>query len=86
MAEEVWRPVPGFEDGYEVSNRGRVRSIGRVVPHRRLGRYTVRERVLAAAVQKRSGLLQVVLSDAGVQRRFYVHKLAAQAGLKIRSA
>ena len=29
--EEVWRPVVGHEDGYEVSNLGRVRSIGRLV-------------------------------------------------------
>ncbi|EFQ6783284.1 hypothetical protein HZ472_004750, partial [Salmonella enterica] len=24
---EIWKPAPGFEDRYEVSNRGRVRSI-----------------------------------------------------------
>lgn len=27
--EEIWKPVKGFEDSYEVSNQGRVRSIAR---------------------------------------------------------
>jgi len=36
MQKEVWRAVSGFEGFYEVSNRGRVRSLfGRVQPLRR---------------------------------------------------
>lgn len=31
MTEERWRPVPGFEGHYEVSDRGNVRSIDRLV-------------------------------------------------------
>ena len=30
-AAEEWRAVPGYEGYYEVSDRGRVRSVGRVV-------------------------------------------------------
>lgn len=29
---EVWKPVPGFEDSYEVSNFGRVRHVRVIVP------------------------------------------------------
>lgn len=29
MTEEIWKPVVGFEGRYEVSDQGRVRSIGR---------------------------------------------------------
>jgi hypothetical protein len=61
VAEEQWRPIIGYEDAYEVSDRGRVRSIARTVQR---GRYShrVQERILAAATQRRTGLLQVVLS------------------------
>ena len=31
VAEEQWRPVVGYEDAYEVSDRLRVRSIARTV-------------------------------------------------------
>lgn len=31
MATEIWKPVVGFEDSYEVSSLGRVRSLDRVV-------------------------------------------------------
>lgn len=30
--KEVWRPIPGYEGSYEVSDRGRVRSLDRKVP------------------------------------------------------
>jgi hypothetical protein len=61
-----------------VSNRLRVRSVARTVwrgdvPHR------VRTRILAAAVQRRTGYLQVVLSCEGRQRRHYVHVLMREA-------
>lgn len=31
MSDEQWRPIKGYEDSYEVSNHGRVRSIDRVI-------------------------------------------------------
>jgi hypothetical protein len=75
---EAWRPVVGYEGLYSVSDHGRVKSLARTVlrgdvPHR------VRTRILRAATQRRTGYLQVVLSNAGIQRRFYVHKLKAEA-------
>jgi hypothetical protein len=48
------------------------------VPRGRFQR-RVRERILAAAVQHKTGYLQVALCCEGRQRRVYVHVLAAQA-------
>lgn len=28
MNEEIWKPIKGYEGRYEISNRGRVRSLG----------------------------------------------------------
>ena len=33
MTEEVWKPVFGYEEWYEVSNFGNVRSLDRMVKH-----------------------------------------------------
>ena len=50
LPEEAWRDVPGYEGYYQVSSRGRVRSVDRVIPHPRLGRQTVRGRLLTQKV------------------------------------
>lgn len=34
--KEEWRPVPGYEDLYEVSNNGQIRSISRTVIRERV--------------------------------------------------
>jgi hypothetical protein len=78
VAEEQWRPVAGYEDAYEVSDRGRVRSIARTVQRGRFS-HRAKERILAAATQRRTRLLQVVLSCEGRQRRHYVHVLIRDA-------
>ncbi len=75
---ELWAPVVGYEDAYEVSDRLRVRSLARTVLRGRV-EHRVRERILRAAVQRGTGYLQVGLSDAGRQRRHYVHVLAREA-------
>jgi hypothetical protein len=31
MSEEIWKPVPGYEGRYEVSDQGRVRSLDREI-------------------------------------------------------
>lgn len=79
LVTEQWRPVVGYEDAYLVSDQLRVKSLARTVL--RAGRipYRVRERILRAAVHKRSGHRQVCLSREGRQRRHYVHRLAAEA-------
>jgi hypothetical protein len=56
----------------------RVRSLARTVRRGRFQR-RVRERFLAAAVQLRTGYLQVTLSSEGRQRRHYVHRLMREA-------
>jgi hypothetical protein len=78
---EEWRPVPGWEDIYEVSNHGRVRS-------RRVGRYS--GRVLAACAGP-GGYRAVQLYRDGMRQQAYVHTLVAltfhgprPAGLQIR--
>ncbi|AER47718.1 NUMOD4 motif-containing HNH endonuclease [Mycolicibacterium goodii] len=51
MAEQ-WRPVPGWEGHYEVSNRGQVRSVDRTVRTATGALQTRRGRVLTPFVRK----------------------------------
>lgn len=79
MSEEVWRPVPGFEAMYEVSDGGRVRSVPRTVPRR--GKdfmLQLKGKVLRQPVKK-SGHRTVMLYRGGVGQREHVHRLVLNA-------
>lgn len=68
--EEVWRPVFGHEEAYEVSSIGRVKAIARVTcaGHRR------RERILKLS-DDTDGRLRVTLYKDGVRHAWKVHRL-----------
>jgi len=74
---EEWRAVPGFEGFYDVSNRGRVRSLRRNVPHRN-GTQSVRGRILALQ-KNRGGYLAIQLWKSNHMKRPLVHTLVLRA-------
>lgn len=80
QGEEQWKPVnePGFENTYEVSNLGRVRSKDRLIEVN--GHKTFRRgKVLRPCINKNNGYYYVVLSYPGVQKEFTVHSIVADA-------
>src|ERR1700693_3716633 len=82
MSSEEWRPVFGFEGLYEVSSRGRVRSLGRTVRFRRHGHWEERKKPERMLIPDRDkdGYLRATLTDSeGQARHFGIHKLVAMA-------
>lgn len=70
---EIWRPVKGFEGQYEVSSKGRVKSIGRYTGEYK--RMWINERILKL-VKTKKGYIRAKLSD----RKYHsVHRLVAEA-------
>ena len=74
MTEEVWRDVKGYEGLYQVSNMGRVKSLGR---KDRFGR-VIKERILEPAVTH-NGYLRVGLHIDGKRKMLRVHRLVCEA-------
>ena len=70
MSTEEWRQIPGYEGAYEVSNRGRVRSLDRITDRGRKWR----GRILTPAIMP-SGYLIVTLWRNGKQKSALVHRL-----------
>lgn len=80
---ESWRTVPGYEGLYEASDRGRIRSIDRIVPHPVQGSH--RRRGLVLKQVPNNGYLFVKLSRDGVAPTLGVHTVIALTFLGART-
>jgi NUMOD4 motif len=76
---EEWLPIPR-SDWYEISNRGRVRSVDHVVVRSNGFKYTVRGRLRRISVDKRDGLRSVALATGqrGRYHTIYPDRLVEQ--------
>ena len=78
--KEEWRPIPGYEGHYEVSNKGRVRSLTRLIEDKRGVREKHHGKSLVTSLNRR-GYLSVRLCRNGTKRSLTVHRLVAKAFL-----
>lgn len=79
IAGEIWVSLKNY-DGYEVSNMGRVRSIGRIV-YDKLGRSHPVAEVILKAEKTRFGYDRVGLCKNNTIKRIKVHQLVAMGFL-----
>ena len=82
ITPEEWRPVVGWEGVYEVSDRGRVRSLDRISSFMRLGRRRrCPHRGVLLKPSTSSGYCQVTLLESSPKRLVYrkVHQLVLEA-------
>ena len=77
MTDVRWMPISDYEDYYEVSNTGLVRSIDRLVKNSH-SEYIRKGQVLTPSLSN-SGYLQVQLSIRQKTKPHYVHRLVAEA-------
>ena len=67
---EIWKPIEGFEGLYEISNIGRVKSIGT---------YNTCKRGIMNPMINSDGYLHVRLYNNGVSKNIAIHRLVAIA-------
>ena len=77
---EIWKDVQGYEGLYQVSNFGRVKSLGRNIkkPLTKIGYVWQSERILKGRKDTK-GYLRVVLYKDQTPKGFKVHRLVAVA-------
>lgn len=68
--EEIWKPIQGFEGLYEVSNLGRVKSIGT---------YNTCKKGIMRPMIDTDGYPHVRLYNSGMSRDVSIHRLVAAA-------
>lgn len=77
---EIWKDIPGYEGHFQVSNRGRVRSLDRKI-YRSNGRRHFRRGHIKSLSVKDNGYIQVGLTKNGNHKTGLVHQLVALAFL-----
>lgn len=76
--KEIWRLIPGFEDQYYVSNKGRVKSISRKIRAKN-GKFRVsKEKILTQSINEK-GYSRVYFVKNGKTIAKRVNRLVAKA-------
>ena len=79
MKNEIWKPISGYEGLYEVSNLGKVRSLGKSLYNINENTYSFHAYSHVMKPSTNKGYLQVNLSKNGVLKCIKVHRLVAMA-------
>lgn len=84
---EIWQDLRGYEDKYQVSNKGRIKTKERVIYYdRKLGRgiepKTIRERIRKPKLCKSNGYLMIALNVDGKIINETVHYMVANTFIK----
>lgn len=84
MKKEIWRDVKGYENFYQISSRGRLRSLTRTVQSR--NKYTLYDKVYKGKILKLvthpRGALQYGFQRDGNIKTFYIGRLVAKTFMK----
>tara|TARA_Y100001938_G_scaffold148362_1_gene231836 strand:- start:990 stop:1520 length:531 start_codon:yes stop_codon:yes gene_type:complete len=72
MNEEIWKDIQGYEQDYQVSNLGRVRSI-------KFGKVKVLKQNKIGLFRRGNPYYAVNLCSLGKSKKFLIHKLVAKA-------
>ena len=76
--EEIWRDIEGYEDLYQVSSEGRIKSVERDIICKNGAKKHMKERILKGGLD-RNGYPHVSLCDGNKKKTFMVHRLVAEA-------
>lgn len=76
---EEWKPVRGFEEYYEVSNWGKIRSLDRTIVFKDGRKRKFYGKILTISAQNNSGYNTVGLHIKGKSKTFLLHRIVAEA-------
>ena len=82
--KEKWKPIKGYEGLYEISNKGRVKSLKLIknvytTGHTRANVVIEREKILKPTSNGVGGYLIIGLKKDGKRKNHYIHRLVANA-------
>jgi len=81
MEKEQWKPICNYENYYEVSNLGNIRSVDRYVKSKSNSRVLLKGKPMKYVVSIH-GYKRITLCKDGKHKQFFIHRLVALAFLK----
>ena len=75
---EIWKEIKNYEGFYEVSSLGRVRSLTRYIKQKNNSKKKIAGKILKP-IPNKNGYLMVTLSKDCKGKRYFVHRLVADA-------
>jgi hypothetical protein len=77
MSSEIWKPVPGYEGCYEVSNLGNVRSLDRIIPWKNSTR-RIKGKMCSQPTEGHNGYKTVRVCRNWITKGWLTHRLVAE--------
>lgn len=77
--EEIWKDIEGYENIYQVSSFGRIKSLSRTIVYKDGRIYQYPEAIKKLGVDTTGRYWNVTLSKSGKKKTFNVHSLVAKA-------
>lgn len=68
--KEIWEDIKGYEGLYQISNLGRVKSLG--------NNKMRKEKILKPYILKKGNYLRIGLTNNGIRKMYLVHRLVAE--------
>lgn len=75
---EIWKDIKGYENLYQVSNMGRVKSLERIIIRCDNKTQTIKEKILKTRIGN-NGYYTIILSKKGEIKKIDIHRLIAIA-------
>lgn len=70
--DEIWKDIPGYEEYYQISNHGRIKSLNRISCQNHI----IEEKIRKATLDQ-DGYYKIILTVNGNVRSFFVHRIVA---------
>lgn len=77
--KEIWKPIKGYENAYEVSNKGNIRSVDRHVYQQ--NRMVLYKGTKLKPYKNNAGYFCIGLSIGNKKKKFTIHRLVAESFL-----
>lgn len=76
MKNEIWKPITGYENRYDISNFGRIKSKSRIVKNH-TGSYISKEIIMKQQINQKGYLRISLLNKNGKRKMVSVHRIVA---------